>query len=36
MLLDIGFDQGVGQLFPALAVSAARPDGATRFDSRVI
>jgi len=36
MLLDIGFDQGVGQLFPALALSAARPDGAARFDTRVI
>jgi EAL domain-containing protein (putative c-di-GMP-specific phosphodiesterase class I)/GGDEF domain-containing protein len=37
-LLDIGFDQGVGQLFPALALSAtpAHPEGAARFDTLVI
>jgi predicted signal transduction protein with EAL and GGDEF domain len=35
-LLDIGFDQGVGQLFPALAFSAKPQDGAARFDTRVI
>ncbi len=29
MLLDIGFDQGVGQLFPALALSAAPAVNAT-------
>jgi predicted signal transduction protein with EAL and GGDEF domain len=34
-LLDIGFDQGMGQLFPALALSA-NPHGAVRFDTRVI
>jgi EAL domain-containing protein (putative c-di-GMP-specific phosphodiesterase class I)/GGDEF domain-containing protein len=33
MLLDIGFDQGVGQLFPALSLS---PHAAVRFDTRVI
>ena len=32
-LLDIGFDQGVGQLFPPLALS---PDVALRFDTPVI
>jgi len=37
-LLDIGFDQGVGQVFPALALSAsaASQDGAARFDTLVI
>jgi hypothetical protein len=37
-LLDIGFEQGVGQLFPALALSAtaAPQEGAARFDTLVI
>jgi EAL domain-containing protein (putative c-di-GMP-specific phosphodiesterase class I)/GGDEF domain-containing protein len=37
-LLDIGFDQGIGQLFPALTLSAtpAAAGGTERFDTRVI